>query len=166
VHRASSTLSLFGIPHVVLWDADAAMPTSDMDLLKRRLCQDKAALDVLSLAAHDPRSSLMGTVRLTGTIEHWLGITEEKDGPWKAANIGSALAQGFADPGSPLPGKVAKLLYLLRDLFDEADLAPHLAEPGLQGALIARSPGPSLLHLPREFATFPRQNCHCTRPAP
>ena len=29
LHRASATLSLFGIPHVVLWDEDAAMPTGD-----------------------------------------------------------------------------------------------------------------------------------------
>lgn len=162
LHRASSTLSLFKIPHVVLWDEDAAMPTSDAALLKRRRCQDRAALTALAAAAHDPASSFSGAIRLTGTIEHWLGITEEKDGPWKAANIAASLARAYADPVSPVPGRVSGLLALTADLFDGVDPAPHRAKAEFEGALIERKLAPPLLNLTVEVATFPRTACACT----
>ncbi|GAA2253238.1 hypothetical protein GCM10010402_05490 [Actinomadura luteofluorescens] len=161
LHRASSTLSLFGIPHVVLWDEDAAMPTDDVNKLRQRRCQDGAALAALAECSHDGDSAFAGAVRLTGTIEHWLGITEERDGSWKAANIGSSLAAAFSGSGSPIPGRVGALLSLLADLFDGVDMAPHRAAPEFAGALIERQLPRPALDLTAAVAAFPRQECSC-----
>jgi putative ATP-dependent endonuclease of OLD family len=164
LHRASSTLSLFGIPHVVLWDEDAAMPGTIGDSLKRRRCQDTAALAALAEAANDPGSAFAGAVRLAGTIEHWLGITEEKDGRWKASNIGAALAEAYADPASPLPGRVEKLIGLLADLFDGIDPAAHRALPEFHNVLMAVTLPPPAQSLAIEVASFPRTGCTCPNP--
>ncbi|MBO2447105.1 AAA family ATPase [Actinomadura barringtoniae] len=164
LHRVSTTLSLFGIPHVVLWDQDSAMPTSDSNKLKTRICQDEAALIALSAASHDAGSAFSGAVRLTGTIEHWLGINEEHDGPWKAANIGASLTQAYADPASPMPGRVGRLLSLLTDLFDGVDPGPHRTLPEFQGALIERQLPQPILDLAVEVTTFPRARCGCPTP--
>lgn len=163
LHRASSTLSLFGIPHVVLWDEDAAMPTGDPNLLRRRRCQDDAALATLTACARDEGSKFAGAVRLTGTIEHWLGITEEKDGPWKAANIASSLAIAYGEAGSSIPGRVSALLALLVDLFDGRDPAPHRAVPEFEGALIERRLPEPAVDLVAAVAAFPCLECACAR---
>lgn len=163
LHRASATLSLFGIPHVVLWDEDAAMPNSDANRLRQRRCQDDAALAALAACAHDAGSAFTGAVRLTGTIEHWLGITEEKDGPWKAANIAASLTAAYGDPSSPVPGRVGALLALLADLFDGIDPAPHRAAPEFAGALIERRLPPPAVDLAGAVAAFPNQECACSR---
>ncbi|GLZ08859.1 hypothetical protein Acsp03_63250 [Actinomadura sp. NBRC 104412] len=163
LHRASSTLSLFGIPHVVLWNEDAAMATNAQSF-KVKSCRDRAALQVLAAAAHDAGSALVGAIRLTGTIERWLDITEEKEGPWKSANIGAALTVAYADPGSPLPGRVDALLALLTDLFDGRDVAPHRATEEFAGALIEQRPALPTLNLSQEVADLPRSACTCPSP--
>lgn len=163
LHRASATLSLFGIPHVVLWDEDAAMPTSDANKLRQRRCQDDAALAALAACAHDAGSAFTGAVRLAGTIEHWLGITEEKDGPWKAANIAASLAVAYDDAESLIPGRVSALLALLADLFDGIDPAAHRTVPEFQGALIERQLPPPTVDLVEAVAAFPCQECACAR---
>lgn len=163
LHRASATLSLFGIPHVVLWDEDAAMPTRDANQLRQRRCQDDAALAALAACAHDAGSAFTGAVRLTGTIEHWLGITEEKDGPWKSANIAGSLAVAYGDAASPIPGRVNALLALLADLFDGLDPAAHRSVPEFEGALIERRLPPPAVDLVSAVAAFPCQECVCAR---
>jgi len=164
LHRAASTLSLFGIPHVVLWDEDAVMATSQNDR-KKRLCQDGSALTALAASANDPGSSFVGAVRLTGTIERWLGITEEHDNPWKAANIGASLAQAYDVPSSPLPARVERLLGVLSDLFVGRNIASYVQLPEFQGALISPTLAPPAVDLPHEVGTFPRATCGCPIPA-
>ncbi|WP_369188973.1 ATP-dependent endonuclease [Streptomyces sp. R08] len=164
LHRAASTLSLFGIPHVVLWDEDAVMATTQNNL-KKRLCEDASALTALAASANDSESSFVGAVRLTGTIERWLGITEEHDNPWKAANIGASLSQAYADPSSPLPARVNNLLAVLEDLFVGRDIASYRQLPEFQGALISPTLPPLAVDLPLEVATFPRHTCSCPVPA-
>lgn len=164
LHRAASTLSLFGIPHVVLWDEDAVMATSQHDL-KKRLCQDGAALTALAASANDLGSSFVGAVRLTGTIERWLGIVEEKDNPWKAANIGASLGQAFADGSSTLPARINSLLGVLADLFVGRDITPYRQFPDFQDVLISPTLPPPVVELPLEVASFPRQSCGCSLPA-
>jgi hypothetical protein len=164
LHRAASTLSLFGIPHVVLWDEDAVMAASQNDR-KKKLCEDGSALTALAASANDPGSSFVGAVRLTGTIERWLGIVEEKDNPWKAANIGASLRQAYADPISPLPARVNNLLGVLADLFVGRDIASYRQLPEFQDALISSTLPPPVVNLPLEVATFPRATCGCPVPA-
>jgi putative ATP-dependent endonuclease of the OLD family len=164
LHRAASTLSLFGIPHVVLWDEDAVMATTQNNL-KKRLCEDASALTALAASANDSESSFVGAVRLTGTIERWLGITEEHDNPWKAANIGASLSQAYADPSSPLPARVNNLLAVLEDLFVGRDVASYRQLPEFQGALISPTLPPLAVDLPLEVAAFPRHACGCPAPA-
>ncbi|MEO5874948.1 MAG: AAA family ATPase [Streptosporangiaceae bacterium] len=163
LHRAASTLSLFGIPHVVLWDEDAPMATNQ-NSLKLKLCQDGCALTALAASANDPGSSFVGAVRLTGTIERWLGIAEEKDNPWKAANIGAALNQAYATPSSPLPEQVDHLLDLLADLFVGRDLTSYQDLAEFEGALISRTLPPPALDLSAEVSAFPRDTCGCAAP--
>jgi hypothetical protein len=134
------------------------------DQLKLRRCQDDAALAALSASAFEPSSAFAGAVRLTGTIEHWLGITEEREGAWKSANIGASLALAYADPASPLPGKVGRLLTVLGDLFDGVDPAPHRSAADFQGALIERHLPPPAFDLAVEVAAFPRTACTCVMP--
>ncbi|HWO67207.1 MAG TPA: ATP-dependent endonuclease, partial [Umezawaea sp.] len=164
LHRAASTLSLFGIPHIVLWDEDAVMATSQ-NALKKRLCEDASALAALAASANDSESSFVGAVRLTGTIEHWLGIAEEKDNPWKAANIGASLTQAYVDPISPLPARVDSLLAVLEDLFVGRNIASYQELPEFQGALISPVLPPLTVDLPLEVANFPRHTCSCPLPA-
>ncbi|WP_435176376.1 ATP-dependent nuclease [Actinacidiphila sp. bgisy145] len=164
LHRAASTLSLFGIPHVVLWDEDAVMATSQNDH-KKRLCEDRAALTALAASANDPVSSFVGAVRLTGTIERWLDIMEEKDNPWKAANIGASLGQAYADQSSLLPARVNSLIAVLGDLFVGRDIASYRQLPQFQGALISATLPPPAVDLTLEIATFPRHACACPVPA-
>ncbi|MET9603171.1 AAA family ATPase [Streptomyces sp. NPDC006459] len=164
LHRAASTLSLFGIPHIVLWDEDAVMATSLNDR-KKRLCQDKSALAALAASANDPGSSFVGAVRLTGTIERWLGIMEEKDNPWKAANIGASLGQAYADPSSPMPARVNNLLSVLSDLFVGRDITPYQQLPEFQDSLISPTLCPPAVDLSQEITTLPRDTCGCPIPA-
>jgi putative ATP-dependent endonuclease of the OLD family len=163
LHRAATTLSLFGIPHVVLWDEDAAMPSS-LDQLRHRRCQDAAALLALQASANQSDSAFVGAVRLAGTIEHWLGIAEEKAGAWKAANLGAALSDAYADQASPLPGRIDALLQLLKDLFDGASPASHRSRPEFSTALISRRLDPPAVDLAAEFAMLPRSACMCSMP--
>ncbi|MFJ8742370.1 ATP-dependent nuclease [Embleya sp. NPDC127516] len=164
LHRAASTLSLFGIPHVVLWDEDAVM-AKDQNALKKRLCEDGSALTALAASANDPGSSFVGAVRLTGTIERWLGITEEQDNPWKATNIGASLGQAYTNPSSPLPARVNNLLNVLADLFVGRDVASYRQLPDFQDALISPTLPPPAVDLPLAVATFPRSTCSCPAPA-
>lgn len=147
LHRAVSTLSLFGIPHIVLWDEDAAMPGLSPATRANRLVQDEAALETLKAAAAG--SPLEGAVRLNGTIEHWLGITEERSNAWKAANLGSALTEAFDDPASAVPGRVRELLSVVGDLFDGRE--PR-AKDRFPGCLITRRLGPPTVDLVAEVA--------------
>ncbi|MBT2207504.1 hypothetical protein [Actinomadura sp. NEAU-AAG7] len=137
------------------------MPTTKPRVHRERRRQDQAALDALAAATHAPASSFLGAVRLTGTIEKWLDITEEKEGSWKAANIAASLNHAYADPASPVPGRVRGLLALMADLFDGVDPAPHPASPDFQGALIERKLALPSLNLAAEVATFPRASCAC-----
>jgi predicted ATP-dependent endonuclease of OLD family len=164
LHRAASTLSLFSIPHVVLWDEDAVMAANQNDR-KKRLCQDESALAALAASANDPGSSFVGAVRLTGTIERWLGITEEHDNPWKAANIGASLGQAYADPSSPLPARVTSLLDVITDLFVGRDVTTYGQLPHFQDALISPILAPPIIDLRHEVADFPRATCSCSVPA-
>lgn len=161
LHRAARTLSLFGIPHVVLWDEDAAMRPPDTHKYKEQRCRDDAAMLTLCAAANDTGSTLAGAVRLSGTIERWLGIAEERIGAWKSANIGAALSID-ARPGSALRDRVGALIDLLRDLFDGIDPADHKKRPEFSGAEIALTlPVPSN-DLSAVVATLPRPACACT----
>jgi hypothetical protein len=132
---------------------------------KKKLCEDGSALTALAASANDPGSSFVGAVRLTGTIERWLGIVEEKDNPWKAANIGASLRQAYADPISPLPARVNNLLGVLADLFVGRDIASYRQLPEFQDALISSTLPPPVVNLPLEVATFPRATCGCPVPA-
>ncbi|MET9336631.1 AAA family ATPase [Nonomuraea sp. NPDC003804] len=161
LHRAVATLSLFHIPHVVVWDEDAAMQQPGTNEHVNQRCRDDAALQALRGAACDPGSSFAGALRLPGTIERWLGITEEKTGAWKAANLGAAMTESYALPGSLLPGKVEALLSLIEGLFDKSDLAQYRAHPDFVGALIDHELSPPTLDLAAVVAQIPRNSCAC-----
>lgn len=53
LHRAVSILTLFRIPHVVVWDEDAAMRTPGSWEQYQQKCRDDAALEALRAAAAD-----------------------------------------------------------------------------------------------------------------
>ncbi|WP_030166611.1 ATP-dependent nuclease [Spirillospora albida] len=156
LHRAARTLSLFGIPHVVVWDEDAAMAVQGTDGYRTKHCRDSAVMETLCAAAHDPGSAFAGAVRLPGTIERWLGIKEEGVGAWKAANVGGALAS--SGPGAPALRRAEALVELIRDLFDGADPDEHRKKPEFDQAMIRLDlPEPS-----RDLAAFPPQpRCVC-----
>jgi hypothetical protein len=165
LHRAVATLSMFKIPHVVVWDEDAVMQQAGTTKHREAECRDQAALDVLKAAAADPGSTFAGGVRLSGTVERWLGITEEKTGAWKSANLGASMTDAYADPVSDVPEKVEGLLGLLSGLFDNADLASLLARPEFRDALVSRRLGAPTVDLAAEVAGLPRAACLC-RPNP
>jgi putative ATP-dependent endonuclease of OLD family len=161
LHRAVATLSLFKIPHVVIWDEDAAMKPIGTSEHRQAECRDRAALDALRAAASDPTSAFMGGLRLAGTIERWLGITEEKTGAWKAANLGASMTNAYADSASTVPGRIDSLLEVIRALFDHADLSTFLSRPEFTGALLTRQLGNTAVDLAAEVANLPRPACVC-----
>jgi putative ATP-dependent endonuclease of OLD family len=108
LHRASSLLSLFGIPHVLVWDEDAPLAT-DPRTYRTKSCRDRVVWEAISAVAQDPHSSLVGCVRLPGTVEHWLSLNAEREGAWKATNITEALDAAY-EQGSALPFRLASAL--------------------------------------------------------
>lgn len=148
LHRAITTLALFGIPHVVLWDEDAVRAVGEQAHQRPMWArQDEAAWQAIRAAANDagaarrpayaPNGCTAGGVRLSGTIESWLGVHQERDNAWKAANLATALDDAFRVQDSPARRRATALVALLADLFDGKEPDPHRQEPCFQDCLIA-----------------------------
>ncbi|WP_158587923.1 ATP-dependent nuclease [Actinomadura logoneensis] len=162
LHRASATLSLAGVPHVVLWDEDAARRQPGTNEYKNNHCRDNAALAALSAAACDQGSTCKGGVRLDGTIEQWLGITEEKSRPWKAASIAEALGAAYHAEESPVRTRTEALVALLRDLFDDIDPNLYAADPAFSDSMIIRRFTPPEIDFVFEVCSAPKRlRCTC-----
>ncbi|MFC9973136.1 ATP-dependent endonuclease [Spirillospora sp. NPDC127200] len=161
LHRVAATLTLFNIPHVVLWDEDAAMKQPGTNDHKVQKCRDKAALLALQDAVHGANTAFAGAVRLTGTIERWLGVQEDVSSQWKATNLGEALTNTYDDPASAVRPRVEALLDLLRDLFAGRNPEDYKKRPEFQGMLIERKLDAPYLDLTVEVASLPRSACGC-----
>lgn len=148
LHRAITTLSLFGIPHVVLWDEDAVRAVGEQAHQRPMWArQDEAAWQAVRAAANDtaadrrpayaPNGCTAGGVRLSGTIEGWLGVHQERDNAWKAANLATALDDAFCIPDSQVRRRATALVALLADLFDGKPPDAHRQAACFQDCLIA-----------------------------
>lgn len=148
LHRAITTLSLFGIPHVVLWDEDAVRAVGEQAHQRPMWArQDEAAWQAVRAAANDtaadrrpayaPNGCTAGGVRLSGTIEGWLGVHQERDNAWKAANLATALDDAFRIPDSQVRRRATALVALLADLFDGKPPDAHRQAACFQDCLIA-----------------------------
>lgn len=150
LHRAITVLSLFGVPHVVVWDEDAAtVPAQETGKRARKARQDQMAWRAICAAANDEHSHVThspyrapcrftaGGVRFSGTIESWLEIPGEETNSWKAANLSAALDVAYTDPKSGLRARVDTLVAVLAAMFDGEPLAEHRTRPALADCLIA-----------------------------
>ncbi|MDN3351884.1 AAA family ATPase [Actinomadura sp. DC4] len=202
LHRAVSILTLFQIPHVVVWDEDAAMRVSGSWEQYQQKCRDDAALEALRAAAEtldvsetpapadepapaedDPLAyevpysyqvelngrastrntnpALLGGVRLSGTIEKWLGIDQEGEGAWKASNLATALGDAFTDPASAVRERVLSLIGLIADLFDGHDVSHYADHADFAHCLIERRFAPPTVDFAAEAARPAPDACTC-----
>ncbi|MFC5747973.1 ATP-dependent nuclease [Actinomadura rugatobispora] len=162
LHRAVSTLSMFQIPHVVLWDEDAPMKDPGTSAERRAICRDRASLEALRAAATVPGATL-GAVRLHGTIERWLGLPEEQVPAWKALNLGTALDETYGDSASVVRPRVEVLLEVIHTLFDGGDVTRLAARPAFAGCLISQDPAhpATTVDFQAEIAALPLPACRC-----
>lgn len=68
LHRAVSVLTLFQIPHIVVWDEDAATRDPDSRGWYQQKCRDDAALEALKAAAADSLRSTEATGSMAGPL--------------------------------------------------------------------------------------------------
>lgn len=159
LHRAATTLSMFQIPHVVIWDGDAHGLTGNE--FTKAACRDEAAWEALRAAANDQGSSTVGGIRLAGAVETWLGVNVEKTNAWKAGNLVTELDDQFHLTGSPVGQRVEALVTAIADLFDGRDTSAHAASPDFAGCLFAPPfPAPSR-NFAAELQRLPLPGCRC-----
>ncbi|MFC6080453.1 ATP-dependent nuclease [Sphaerisporangium aureirubrum] len=159
LHRAAATLSMFQIPHVVIWDGDAHGRVGNEFV--KAACRDEAAWEVLRAAANDPSSTTVGGLRLAGAVETWLGVNVEKTNAWKAGNLVTELNDQFHLPGSSVRERAEALVSAIADLFDGRTMSTHAASPTFTGCLFAPPfPAPSR-DLAAELQHLPLVRCRC-----
>ncbi|MFC7387281.1 ATP-dependent nuclease [Sphaerisporangium rhizosphaerae] len=161
LHRAATTLSLFRIPHVVIWDGDAHGKTGD-DLV-RAACRDEAAWEALRAAANDPGSCTLGGIRLAGAVETWLGVDVEKSNAWKAGNLLAELNERFDLSGSLVRERAEALVAAIADLFGGRDMSRHTTAPVFAGCLLAPPFPATTRDFAAELRQLPLPRCRCVR---
>ncbi|GAA1271034.1 hypothetical protein GCM10009677_24880 [Sphaerisporangium rubeum] len=159
LHRAATTLSLFRIPHVVVWDGDAHGRTGDD--LKKVACRDEAAWQALRAAANDPRSTTVGGIRLAGALEKWLGVHTEQAPAWKSGSLVAELDQHFHVRGSSVRDRSTALVAAIADLFDGKTAAAHADAAMFADCLFAPPFPQATVDFAAELASLPILQCRC-----